>query len=112
MIRIDKDGNRTARWLSWLVKRRGRELTFMPVEAMNEYGRRGWGWGENVLVRWDNNWPGIARSNRTEGYEMVKKAIEPIVEACPCAIQDCSPRFRWVFIFGGTELGPQSLIIS
>ena len=65
-----------------------------------------------MLVRGDNNWPDIARSNRTEGYEMVKKAIEPIVEACPRAIQDCSPRFRWVFIFGGTELGPQFLIIS
>lgn len=25
----------------------------MPVEAMNEFGRRGWGWGENGLVRWD-----------------------------------------------------------
>ncbi len=61
--------------------------------------------GENVLVRWDNNWPDIARSNRTEGYEMVKKAIERIVEACPCAIQDSSPRFRWVFIFGARSLG-------
>lgn len=77
--------------MSWHVKRRGRELTLMPVEAMNEFGRRGWGWGENVLVRCNNNWPDIAGSNRREGCEMVKKVIEPIVGACPPAIQDCSP---------------------
>lgn len=59
----------------------------MPVEAMNEFGRRGWGWAENVFVRWNNNCPDIASSKRREGYQMVKKAIEPIVGACPRAIQ-------------------------
>ena len=42
VTRIDKNGNRTERRLSWYVKRRRGELTFMPVEAMIEYGRGGW----------------------------------------------------------------------
>lgn len=70
-----------------VCKRRGRELTLIPVEAMNEFGRRGWGLGESVLASWNNNWQDISSSNRREGYERVKKAIEPIVGACPRAIQ-------------------------
>ena len=40
-----------------------------------------------MLARWENNWPYNASSNRREDYEMVKKAIEPIVGACRRAIQ-------------------------
>lgn len=97
---MDKIGNRTERWSSCHLKRRGRELTFMPVEAMNEFGRRGWGLGENVLVRWNNNWPDIASSKRRGGLSMVKKAREPIVGACPRAIQVIS-RFELDFHFSG-----------
>lgn len=86
MIRVDKNGNRTERWLSWHIKRRERELTFIPVEAMNEFGRQGRVWGGNVLVRWDTNRLDTASSNRREGYEMVKRAIGTIVGACPRAI--------------------------
>lgn len=72
--------------MSWYVKMRERELTFMPAEAIFEFGKRVRGWGGGI---WNTNWPGIAYSNRTEGYEM-KRALETIVGACPRAIQNCS----------------------
>lgn len=61
------------------IKKRGREPTFVPVEAMFEFGKRGRGWSESALARLSANWPYAAYNNWREGFERVKMAIDTIL---------------------------------